>query len=183
MIHHAAPQGAFAGDLHRIGVDPQPGDAEALEMRHPGLPFREALAFVPGELRDHRPRELAPAHVVQGGIVEDVVRGAGPQQIQEVQPALGEGGGKPGKIIVADLGADAVPASMPGTGVIDRDPGGGLKPPPQHTPRLAQEHALAFAQQANDLPLGDIDTKIAQLRHKTRNRHLAPVVLRQNEAP
>ena len=49
MGDHAAPQRAFGGDLQRIGMHPEPGDAEALEIGHPRLLVFEALAFVPSE--------------------------------------------------------------------------------------------------------------------------------------
>ena len=87
MGDHAAPQRAFGGDLQRIGMHPEPGDAEALEMGHPRLLVFEALAFVPSEPGDHQPREAPAAHVSQRLVVDHVVGGASPQKRQEVQPA------------------------------------------------------------------------------------------------
>ena len=71
--------------------NPEPGDAEALEMGHPRLLVFEALAFVPSEPGDHQPREAPAAHVSQRLVVDHVVGGASPQKRQEVQPA--ENGG------------------------------------------------------------------------------------------
>ena len=80
MGDHAAPQRAFGGDLQRIGMHPEPGDAEALEMGHPRLLVFEALAFVPSEPGDHQPREAPAAHVSQRLVVDHVVGGASPQK-------------------------------------------------------------------------------------------------------
>ena len=142
MGDHAAPQRAFGGDLQRIGMHPEPGDAEALEMGHPRLLVFEALAFVPSEPGDHQPREAPAAHVSQRLVVDHVVGGASPQKRQEVQPALRAGGGEPGKISVADVRAGAVHALVAGAGVIDRDPRRALEPALKHTGRLGRKSSL-----------------------------------------
>ena len=91
---------------------------------------------------------------------------AGAQQLEEVQPALRARGAEPGEVVVADLGADAVPALVAGAGVVDADPGRGLQPGPQHVARLVKEGLLVVDQQAHDLPLGDRDADRPQLRHQ-----------------
>src|SRR5260370_15937529 len=46
MRRDAAPERAFGGDLHRIGVDLERRDADPSEMRQPRCPVGKALAVV-----------------------------------------------------------------------------------------------------------------------------------------
>ncbi len=109
--------------------------------------------FVARQQVNHRSGQVTAAHVGERLEVDHVVGVTGPQKRQEVQPALRARGGKPSKIIVADLGADAVHASMSGAGVVDRDPGGALKPGPEHAAGLVPEPGLAVVQQPHHLAL------------------------------
>ena len=122
------------------------------------------------------------AHVGQGLGIDHVVAVAGPQHLQEVQPALRAGGGKRGEVIVAELGAEAVLVLVAGAGVVDADPACRRQAGPQHIARLVEEAVLAFRQQPDNLPLGDHDADRPKLRHQTRHGDLALMVLKQHQA-
>jgi hypothetical protein len=96
---HAAPERALGGELDRIGGDLGPVEAERLQVRPPRRPIGEAPGRVRGEGVDHRPREAVLVHVGQRGVVDDIVLMTGPEQLQEVPPALGPAGGEEGERI------------------------------------------------------------------------------------
>ena len=106
------PERAFGGNLDGIGRHLEPGDAEGLEVRLPGRPGDELLGRVRGKLAHHWSGEVVVTHVSERGFVDDVVVVTGAQDLQEVPPALGEAGGKEGKVSVPDLGRDAVLGAM-----------------------------------------------------------------------
>ena len=87
-------------------------------MAHPDHLVGEAAH--PGRLQtgDDGAGETTSAHVGQGRVIDQVVIVAGPEQFQEVPPALGRAGGKPGEMVVADLRAHAVARLMAGAGVV-----------------------------------------------------------------
>ena len=115
--------------------------------------------------------------------VDDVVGVAGPQQLEEVQPALAGRRAEPGEAVVADLRADAVDAAVARAGVVHRDPGAVCQPHPQHLPGLGKEVVLPGDQQAHHLTLADADPSGLELGHQPLHRHLALVVLHQHVAP
>jgi hypothetical protein len=177
----AAPHRSFGGEAHRIGRDPQRGDPEPLEMPHPGALVLEVPLGVRGQLGDHRASQGVLAHVGQGLGADQVIAVASPQHLQEVQPAFRSGGGKPGEVVVTELGADAVLVLVAGAGIVDADPRCARQPGPQHIARLFKKGVLACIQQPHDLPLGDRDADGPKLGHQAGHRDLSLVVLEQNE--
>ncbi len=172
----AAPYGPCRGDTHRLGRNRPPGEVEPFQVPHPSRFVLEALL---GQLGDHRAGQLA--HVGQSLGVDHVVAVARPQDLQEVQPALGRGRGEGGEVIVADLRADAVAVPVTGASVVDADPRCRAQPSPQYVTRLFKKVVLALVQQADDLPLGDLEPKAPQLCHQTWHGDLTLVVLEQHE--
>src|SRR3954467_10441944 len=69
------------------------------------------------------PGQSTVPHVGQSLGIDHVICMTGAQEFQEVQPALGSGGGEGGEMVVADLGTGTLAALMASSGVIDRDPG------------------------------------------------------------
>jgi hypothetical protein len=134
-----------------------------------------------GQARDDRTGQGALAHVGERLGVDHVVAVAGPQHLQEVQPALRAGGGERGEVLVPQLGADAVLMVVAGAGVVDADPARRGQPGPQHLARLGAEGVPARVQQPHDLALGDEDADGPELGDQARNRDLALVVLGQYE--
>ena len=124
-------------------------------MRLPRGHIGKLRGLVARQQVDHRSGQVAAAHVGERLGVDHVVGVTGPQKRQEVQPALRSRGGKPSEIIVADLGADAVHASMPGAGVIDRHPARRFQPGASHADRLVAKAFLARGQEPEDVALGD----------------------------
>ena len=183
VVGDAAPHGAFGGNLHRLRVRPGRADPEASEMGAPGHLAAKAPGLVVRQLGDVGSRQIVPAHIGHGGVVDHVVAVPGAQQLQEVQPALRSSRGEPGEVIVADLGTHAVRSLVAGAGVVDRDPPRGLQPGAAHIRRLGQEARPGVGQKPHNLPLGDHDPEVVELGHQTRHRHLAAVILRQHEAP
>ena len=173
----AAPHRPFRGDAHRIGRDRQRGDPEPLKVPRPGRLVGKVPIGMGGQPRDHRTRQGALAHVGQGLGVDHVIAVAGPQQLEEVQPALRSGGGKRGEMVVAELGAEHVAVLVAGAGVVNADPARRRQPGPQHIARLVEEGALALVQQPDDLAFRDRDADGPELRHQPRYGDLALVVL------
>ena len=101
-------------------------------------------------------------HVGKGRRVEYIVPMPGPQQLQEVQTALGKGRAKPGERIIADLRRHPVAIAMPGAGVVHADPGCAFQAGAQDRLALGDEIFLALVQEPHDLALGDIDAEITQ---------------------
>ena len=101
--------------------------------------------------------------------------------IEEVQPALARPGAEPGKIVVADLRAEAVLASMACTGVVHRDPGRRPQACPQYVTVLIEEPVLSSDQQAHHLPLGDGNADPPQLCHQPRHGYLPLMMLCQHK--
>jgi hypothetical protein len=62
------------------------------------------------------------AHVGDRLIIDDVIAVTGTQQFEEVEAALGIRRAKPGEVLVADLGAEAVDGLVASPGVVNRDP-------------------------------------------------------------
>ena len=84
----AAPQCAFGGDLDRIWIDRERGDAEPVEMRQEGRLIGKAPVRMLGQAGDHVGRELALAHIGQRFGVDDVIIVTGTQQREEIAAAL-----------------------------------------------------------------------------------------------
>jgi hypothetical protein len=93
-------------------------EAEPLKVRLPGHLVREDALRMAIQAGDHRPGQGTLAHVSQGLSVHDVVAVSGPQQLEEVQPALAGRGAEPGEMVIADLRADAIPRPVPRPGVV-----------------------------------------------------------------
>ena len=108
-------------------------------MRLPGRLVREDALRVAGQERDHRAGQGVLAHVGQRLGVDHVVSMPGPQQREEVQPALAGRAAEPGEVVIADLRADAIHRLVPGAGVVDRDPARARQPGPQHLLALLEE--------------------------------------------
>src|ERR1039458_2457979 len=104
---------------------------------------------------------------------------AGAQQFEKIEPALRLSGAEPGKMLVADLCADAIGALVTSAGVIHRNPGCTLEAGPKHVAGLIEKAVLAGDQQPPHLPLGDIDADGPQLRHQPWHRDLPLVILGQ----
>src|SRR5215216_6096107 len=106
------------------------------------------IAKVPlGMLRqagDHRTRQRSLPHVGERLGIDDIVPEAGPQHLEEVQPALRAGGREGGEVLVPELGADAVLVLVASTGIVDADPACRGQPGAQHLARLIEEGALAL---------------------------------------
>src|SRR5580765_5995562 len=168
----AAPQCPFGGDADWVRGDPHYADAKLIEMRLPGSLIGEPRLLMGGQRTDDRPGKVSSAHIVQRRRVDDAVCEPGAQEIQEVQPALARAGAEPGEIIVADLGGEAVLASMACTSVIHRDPGRRPQARPQYVTVLIKEPILSSDQQAHHLPLGDGDANAPQLCHQPWHGHL-----------
>ena len=151
-------------------------------MRLPGRVIGEARLPLGRQAADHRPGERAAAHVGQRRVVDHVVGVAGAQQVEEVEPALGRPRAEPGEVVVADLRAEAVAASVACAGVVHRDPGSGLQPRPQHVTAFDQKTVLAIDQQPHHLALRDAETHRAQLGGQPLHRYLTLMVLQQSEA-
>ncbi len=71
---------------------------------------------------------------------------------------------------------------MPGPRIVNRDPGGGAKARAQYFGSLGEESVLLFAQQAHDLPLGNIDPQVRKQCGQARDRDLPLMVLAEEEA-
>ena len=181
--NHAPPQRPLGGDLHRIGMDLERGDPEALQMGRPRRLIREPLALVLRQQRHKWAGQMAPAHVRKRRRVDHVVPVAGPQQRKKVQPALRKRRPEPGKAVIADLRANAVRRLVPRSGVIDRDPSRRLHTGPQNVARLGHKPVLAPAPKPHHLAVRDVHPDIAQQTHQAANGHLAAVILGQHEAP
>ena len=162
-----APQSAFGGDPHRLGMDVQGGNAKLLQVGHPGPFTGKAPGFTPvagrfGQAGNHRAGQIALMHVGKGRRVEYIVPMPGLQQLQEVQTALGKGRANPGERIIADLRRHAVAIAMPGAGVVHADPGCAFQAGAQDRLALGDEIFLALVQEPHDLALGDINAEITQ---------------------
>jgi hypothetical protein len=152
-------------------------------MRLPSGLVREGALRMACQECDHRSGQGVLAHVGQRLGIDDVVTMPGPQQLEEVQPALAGRAAEPGEVVVADLRADAIHRLVPRPGVVDRDPARARQPGPQHLPALLEEAPLTLDQQAHDLPLGDGDPNRPQLRDQPRHGGLPLMVLGQHIAP
>ena len=114
-----APQRPFGCNLNRVWIDLEGGDAEPLQMRHEGpvigkTPFRTGCEQADGYLGG-----IVIAHVIESRRVDDIVRLSGPQQFEEIKPALRARRCKPGEAIVADMCAIGVLGLVPCASVID----------------------------------------------------------------
>jgi len=110
MRPNAAPQGALGGDRDRVVAARERGDAEPVEMRPPSQAIGEMGLGMAGEPGDHRRREMMLAQIIERRGIDRVILVAGPQQFEEVAPALRAGGAKPGEMRVAGR---AVAPSIP----------------------------------------------------------------------
>src|SRR5262245_19280765 len=96
-------------------------------MGAPCLQITEAPGRMLSQDRAQCSREVLGTQIGKSVVVDHVVRMTCPQQVQEIQPALGGGGAEPGKMRVADLSAGAVAPLVPSAGVVGRDPGRSLQ--------------------------------------------------------
>src|SRR6266581_7598664 len=119
----AAPQSPLGGDADRIGRDLERRDAEPVEMLAPGGRVREMLVRMLVQSCDDRAGQVPSAHVAERRSIDDVVGMAGPQQVEEIEPALRLRGAEPGEMLVADLRADAIGGFVASPGIVDRNPG------------------------------------------------------------
>jgi hypothetical protein len=142
----------------------------------------EVLVGLLGQRGDRRSGQSPPSHVGQSFSVDHVLGVAGTEQIEEVAPTFAGRRAEPGEMIVADLGARAVAGLVARASVIDADPGGIGEAGAQHVAGFAEEAILALDQQAHDLALGHIDADGMQLRQQPTHRHLALVILGEDEA-
>ena len=126
--------------------------------------------------------ERAGAHVGEGLVIDDVIAMPGAQQFEEVEAAFRPRGPEPGKLRVADLGAEAVLGFMARSGVIGGDPRRAGQAGSQHRAGFVDEALLAGVQQANHLPLGDHDAEPLQQRDQSRRRDLSLMILGEHEA-
>src|SRR5258707_1149567 len=108
MCLDAAPQGALSGDHDGIGIDRESRDAEPIEMGGPGGLIGEGFVWVFGQTSDHWSGKGALAHIGQRFGIDDIIAMAGAQQFEEVAAVLRWRGSEPGKMRIADLGAEAV---------------------------------------------------------------------------
>ena len=67
-----------------------------------------------------------------------------------------------GEAVIADMGAKAVPAFVPRARIVNRDPGRGGEACAQHLLGFGKKDILLVAEQAHDLPFGDIDAQVSQ---------------------
>ena len=91
----AAPQSAFGGDQHGIGMDLQGGDAEPLQVSVPRRAIGEDAILMLAQAGDDGPGEGAGAHIGQGFVIDDVVAMSGAQQVEEVEAAFRTRGPEP----------------------------------------------------------------------------------------
>ena len=151
----AAPQGAFGGDQHGVGMNFEGRNAELFKMRGPGHLIGEATVGMFGEPGDHMAGQRAFAHVGERFVIDDVIAVAGAQQGEEVEAALGRGGNEGGEVGVANLGAKAVVGLVARPGIVHRDPGAAREPDAQRFARFVAETVLALDQQADHLAWRD----------------------------
>lgn len=143
-------------------MDFEAGEAERFQVHHESL----AAGKAPLRLRqegDGGLRRPVIAHLIERGLVDDVILSPGPQQFEKIEPALRAGGCKKGEAIVADMGAKAVLGLMPCPSIVNGQPGCRGKACAQHPRELRRA-----AEQPHDLPLGDIDAQILQLDEQAR---------------
>ncbi|MBV1796447.1 hypothetical protein [Siccirubricoccus sp. G192] len=183
MCLDGTPERAFGGQARRREAVLHAADAEPLEVRGPGRLVRKDALRMAFQAGDHRPGQGALAHVGQRLGVHHVVAVPGPQQLQEVQPALAGRGAEPGEVGVADLRTGAVHRPVPRARIVNRDPGRARQSGSQHLLALVQERLLTGDQQAHDLPFGDGDPNRPQLRHQPRHGGLPLMVLGEHVAP
>src|SRR5277367_2758545 len=81
----AAPQGAFGGDQHGIGMDLQGRDAETVEVCAPGRPIGEPTIGMLAQSSDDGSGERAGAHVGESFFVDDVIAMSGAQQFEKLR--------------------------------------------------------------------------------------------------
>ena len=124
---------------------------------------------------------MKPAPVREGRLVDHVVAMAGPQKPNEVQTALRARGREPGKMVVTNLGANAVHRFVPRPGVVHRNPRRRLQSGPQNLPRLADEPLLTRGQEPHHLAFGDRHPEVVKQTNQTLHGGLAPVILGQHE--
>ena len=151
-------------------------------MGRPGGLIGEGLVRMFGQTGDHRTGKGAVAHIGQSLGIDDVIAMAGAQQREEVAAALRWGGAEPGKMSVADLGAEAVGSLVARAGVVHRDPGGAGKPGAEHITGFIEEAVLTGDQQTHELALGDHNADRPQQRQQPRHRDLPLMILGEHEA-
>jgi hypothetical protein len=137
-------------------------------------PQRIEMGFPAGDACDRRrglrlkalQRCLGQPLLVQVGqrmLIEGIGDVPGMEQLQEVDPALAAGAGKPGEPVVADLRHIAIVALVARPGVIHADVAAERKPGDQHLVLFRQKRVVGTAEQGVDLPGGDVDAPLAQL--------------------
>jgi len=177
-----SPQRALGGDRHRVGVDLQPGDAELVEMGLPCGGVGEMPRRVFNQSGDDRTAEIAAAHVRERLVVKDILTVASAQQPKKAGAAFRSSGGEKGEGVIADLGAEAIFALVPGAGIIHRNPVGMGQSGTQYVLGLGDEGVVGLGQNPHHLPLGDVQPQPLQQRYQTRHGRLALVVLSKDKA-
>jgi len=134
-----------------------------------------------GEPVDDVPRQIARAHVGEGGGVDDIARRPAEQTAQESQARFARPGAEGREPVGADVGGEAALASVARPGVVDGDERRADEPRPQHGRVLGAEPVQFGDQEPNHLPLGDGQAKPGQQLHDAFARHLALKMEHQHE--
>ncbi len=149
-------------------------------MAHPFLIRAKVMHRVAVESVDHVPRQIASAHVGEGGI-DPVALRAAEQTAQERQARLARPGAEGGELVGADVGGEAALAGVARAGVVDGDERRADEPRPQHRLVLGAEPVQFCGQEPNDLPLGDRQAKSGQKLHDPFAGH--PALIREHQHP
>ncbi len=159
------------------------GHAEVGEVLIPGGIVGKALSRRHHQ-RTHRDfRQIVFAPVFDGGLVHAVARRPGDEDdLEEVDAALAVGGFEEGKVLVANLGRDAVAFLVASRGVVGGQRRADFKARDQNLPLVVMEFALVLGQQGVELREGNLYAVSVQLIEQLRLRDVALVGLRQDEA-
>jgi hypothetical protein len=103
LLPRPSPGQAFGSDLHWIWGRRQVGEAKPVEMCRPGGLIGKGRFRLFRQPGDQGGGQSAAAHVLECRGVEYEVGMAGPQQVEEIQPALRWPRAEPGGPLVADL--------------------------------------------------------------------------------
>ena len=150
-----APQRRFAGHAHRVGRDPQIGEAERAQVAHPFLARAKDPRRMAGEPVDDRLGQIAGAHVGDRGRIDDVAGRPAQQAAQESQARLPRPGAERGEAVGADVGGEAGLAGVARAGVVDGDERRAAKPCRQHLLVLGAERLEFGGQQPHHLTFRD----------------------------
>ena len=156
-LQQAAHQCPFGRDQPVAGS----ADTHTLEVSLPGVLVLEAATFFQQVELDLG--QFVLGHICQCPGVEHIVLVPGPQQAQEVHPALALGALKPGEEFVADIGAVTVLAVVSGARVVRLEVMGDLQPHFQHRGLLCVKNLMLLDQQVTQLAGRDLDPEFVQL--------------------